>query len=187
MASADTPRHWCRCSAAPVAAARFRAVSGRGPHAARRWASATCSCIPATTTGRRAPPVCPIARSRALSSLRSDREGSGAARGDRVRARAVDPRRTNDARSLPIDSRELTASASESRGPLPNLFDGDPDTRWIAGHRRPGRLELGAGAAARTRPTSRAWISQIAERSIGDYPRMLRIEGEDAAGQTHAL
>ena len=27
----------------------------------------------------------------------------------------------------------------------------------------------------------------LAERSIGDYPRALRIEGEDAAGGTHLL
>ena len=92
----------------------------------------------------------------------------------------------DDTPVTPIDWRELTASASESRDRLQNLFDGNPDTRWVAGIGGQNgscwvRVQLRSVA-----DIARVEI-QIAERSIGDYPRMLRIDGEDAAGRTHAL
>jgi hypothetical protein len=81
---------------------------------------------------------------------------------------------------------ELTASASESADRIPNLFDGDRDTRWIAGiGGQDGSSWL---RVALTRPADVARVElQIAERSIGDYPRVLRIEGEDGTGRSHLL
>ena len=86
----------------------------------------------------------------------------------------------------PIDVRELTATASEAADRLPNLFDRDRDSRWIAGiGGQDGsswvRLQL-----ARAADVARVEL-QIAERSMADYPRLLRIEGEDPAGQSHTL
>ena len=80
---------------------------------------------------------------------------------------------------------ELTVSASESSDRIPNLFDGDRDTRWIAGTYRMVR----AGCVHYSeRPADVARVElQIADRSIGDYPRLLRIEGEDGAGRSHPL
>ncbi|MEP6467752.1 MAG: discoidin domain-containing protein, partial [Parafilimonas sp.] len=81
---------------------------------------------------------------------------------------------------------ELTVSASESADRIPNLFDGDRDTRWIAGiGGQDGsswlRLSL-------NHPADVARVDlQIAERSIADYPRQLRVEGEDPGGQSHLL
>jgi hypothetical protein len=86
----------------------------------------------------------------------------------------------------PIDARGLTASASEAADRLPNLFDADRDTRWIAGiGGQDGsswvRLQL-------AHPADVARVDlQIAERSLFDYPRVLRIEGEDGAGQSRVL
>ena len=85
-----------------------------------------------------------------------------------------------------IDARELSATASEARGRLENLFDGDPDTRWIAGiGGQDGsswvRVQLSRGA-----DVARVDL-QIAERSMADYPRRLRIDSEDAAGATRTL
>ena len=87
---------------------------------------------------------------------------------------------------VPIDARELTATASEAADRLPNLFDRDPDSRWIAGiGGQDGsswvRLQLGHAA-----DLARVEL-QIAERSMTDYPRLLRIDGEDAAGRTRIL
>ena len=66
----------------------------------------------------------------------------------------------------PIDARELTATASEAADRLPNLFDRDRDSRWIAGiGGQDGsswvRLQL-----ARAADVARVEL-QIAERSIG--------------------
>ena len=86
----------------------------------------------------------------------------------------------------PIDPHELTASASESPSRLENLFDGDPDTRWIAG--LGGQDGTSWVRVQMTRPTDIARVTlQIAERSITDYPRLLRIESEDAAGRSRVL
>jgi hypothetical protein len=86
----------------------------------------------------------------------------------------------------PIDPRELTASASESPGRLENLFDGDPDTRWIAGLGGPDGTSWVRVQLARSTDIARVTL-QIAERSITDYPRVLRIESEDAAGRSRVL
>jgi hypothetical protein len=88
--------------------------------------------------------------------------------------------------ATPIDARELTASVSEAADRIPNLFDRDRDSRWIAGiGGQDGsswvRLQL-------AHPADVARVTlQIAERSMADYPRVLRIEGEDAAGRSHVL
>jgi hypothetical protein len=91
-----------------------------------------------------------------------------------------------DASLTLIPPAELTASASESADRIPNLFDGDRDTRWIAGiGGQDGSSWL---RVALTRPAEIGRVElQIAERSMGDYPRLLRIEGEDAAGRSHVL
>ena len=85
-----------------------------------------------------------------------------------------------------LDPRELTASASESPGRVENLFDGDRDTRWIAG--LGGQDGSSWVRVQLARPTDIARVSlQIAERSMSDYPRVLRIESEDAAGGSRVL
>jgi len=66
------------------------------------------------------------------------------------------------------------------------LFDGNRDTRWIAGvggqHGSSWlRIQL-----PRAVDVARLDIL-MAERSIADYPRMLRIDGEDSTGQSHTL
>jgi hypothetical protein len=81
---------------------------------------------------------------------------------------------------------ELTASASESADRIANLFDGDRDTRWIAGIGGQDGSSWLRVALAHPADVARVEL-QIAERSIGDYPRVLRIEGEDAAGQSRVL
>jgi hypothetical protein len=85
-----------------------------------------------------------------------------------------------------IPPAELTASASESADRIPNLFDGDRDTRWIAGIGGQDGSSWLRVALARPADVARVEL-QIAERSIGDYPRVLRIEGEDGTGRSHLL
>ena len=85
-----------------------------------------------------------------------------------------------------VDSRELTASASESQGRVPNMFDGDPDTRWIGGVGGQDGSSWVRVQLAHPADVARLDI-QIADRSIGDYPRELRITGEDAAGTMRTL
>jgi hypothetical protein len=85
-----------------------------------------------------------------------------------------------------VDPRELSASASESPGRVENLFDGDPDTRWIAG--LGGQDGSSWVRVQLTRPADMARVTlQIAERSMTDYPRALRIESEDATGRSRVL
>jgi hypothetical protein len=85
-----------------------------------------------------------------------------------------------------LDPRELTASVSESPGRVENLFDGDRDTRWIAG--LGGQDGSSWVRVQLARPTDIARVSlQIAERSMTDYPRVLRIESADAAGRSRVL
>jgi hypothetical protein len=87
---------------------------------------------------------------------------------------------------VPIDPRDLTASASEAPDRLGNLFDGDPDTRWIAGlGGQDGSSWLRVQFARRT-DVARVSL-QIAERSMNDYPRVLRIEGEGPDGGVRTL
>ena len=86
----------------------------------------------------------------------------------------------------PIDARELTATASEAADRLPNLFDRDPDSRWIAGIG--GQDGSSWVRVQMTHAVDLARVElQIAERSMADYPRLLRIEGEDPAGRSHTL
>jgi hypothetical protein len=91
-----------------------------------------------------------------------------------------------DARMTLIPSGELTASASESADRIPNLFDGDRDTRWIAGIGGQDGSSWLRVALAHPADIARVELL-LAERSIGDYPRALRIESEDAAGGRHLL
>jgi hypothetical protein len=87
---------------------------------------------------------------------------------------------------VPIDVRELSISASESADRIPNLFDGNRDTRWMAGIGGQNGSSWVRIQFPRPLDVARVEI-QIAERSINDYPRQLRIDGEDSAGQTHTL
>jgi hypothetical protein len=96
-----------------------------------------------------------------------------------------DPPRA-DAPLAVIPPGELTASASESADRIPNLFDGDRDTRWIAGIGGQDGSSWLRVALTHAADVGRVEL-QIAERSMGDYPRLLRIEGEDAAGRSHLL
>ena len=82
-----------------------------------------------------------------------------------------------------IAGRELTLSASEASERLPNLTDGDPDTRWVGG--QDGSSWIAARFAGLYDVASVEL--QLAERSLDDYPRELRIEGVDAAGQAIVL
>ena len=85
-----------------------------------------------------------------------------------------------------LEPRELTASASEAADRVANLFDGDRDTRWIAG--LGGQDGSSWVRVQLSRPMDVARVSlQIAERSMTDYPRVLRIESEDAAGRSRVL
>jgi F5/8 type C domain len=87
---------------------------------------------------------------------------------------------------VPLESRELSASASESAGRIENLFDGDRDTRWIAG--LGGQDGSSWVRVQLAHPADIGRVSlQIAERSMTDYPRRLRIESEDAAGRSRVL
>jgi len=85
-----------------------------------------------------------------------------------------------------IDSRELTASGSESADRLQNLFDGDPDTRWIAGIGGQDGSSWVRVQLAQPADIARVEL-QIAERSLTDYPRVLRIEAETAGGGRRVL
>jgi hypothetical protein len=80
----------------------------------------------------------------------------------------------------------LTASASEAADRMPNLFDHDPDTRWIAGIGGQDGSSWVRVQLAHAADVARVTL-QIAERSMADYPRVLRIESEDAAGRSRAL
>jgi len=85
-----------------------------------------------------------------------------------------------------LDKRELSATASESPGRIENLFDGDRDKRWIAGI---GGQDGSSWVRVQlAHPADIARVSlQIAERSMTEYPRMLRVESEDAAGRSRVL
>jgi hypothetical protein len=86
----------------------------------------------------------------------------------------------------PIPARELSVSASESADRIRNLFDGNRDTRWMAGMAGQDGSSWLRIQLPRRVDVARVEI-QIAERSINDYPRVLRIEGEDAAGRPQVL
>jgi hypothetical protein len=81
-------------------------------------------------------------------------------------------------RQLPSTS--FTASASHVADWLPRAFDGDIDTRWVSGERQSGSewLEV-AFDAPRDVALVRIFTS---DRSLGDYPRELVIEGANGTG-----
>ncbi|MCU1384268.1 MAG: hypothetical protein JWL71_2965 [Acidobacteria bacterium] len=81
---------------------------------------------------------------------------------------------------------ELSIGVSESADRIANLVDGDRDTRWIGGiGGQDGSSWL---RIALPRPVDVARVDlQIAERSLTDYPRVLRIDAEDAAGRLQTL
>jgi hypothetical protein len=85
-----------------------------------------------------------------------------------------------------VEPREISATVSESPGRIENLFDRDRDTRWIAGL---GGQDGSSWVRVKlAHPADIARVSlQIAERSMTDYPRVLRIESEDAAGRSRVL
>jgi hypothetical protein len=84
------------------------------------------------------------------------------------------------AATVPIAASAVEARASHSADRLPQLFDGDGDSRWISGHPQAGDewIELSLD-----RPRDVHLIRlQMASRSFGDYPRLLEIDGVEAAG-----
>lgn len=97
-----------------------------------------------------------------------------------------DPPPSGGASLTVIPPGELTALASEAADRIPNLFDGDRDTRWIAGIGGQDGSSWLRVALAHPADVGRVEL-QIAERSIMDYPRALRIEGEDAGGTRRIL
>lgn len=79
---------------------------------------------------------------------------------------------------IPASALRVTASHSSDR--LPQLFDADPDSRWISAHPQSGdewiHVEL-------DRPRDvRVVRMQLGVRSFGDYPRDLEIEAQEASG-----
>jgi len=80
-----------------------------------------------------------------------------------------------------IDARGFTASASESADRVSYMFDGDTDSRWFAG----GNGQDGSSWVSIALPSAadleRVEL-QMAERSMVDYPRALRIDAEEASG-----
>jgi hypothetical protein len=72
---------------------------------------------------------------------------------------------------------EFAARASRFEERLPLAFDRDPETRWVSGDRQTGqeRVEL---RFARRRKLARLRL-EISPRSLGDYPRGLRIESSE--------
>ncbi len=86
----------------------------------------------------------------------------------------------------PIPSSQIHATASDGDADrLALAFDRDPDSRWFSGHAQRGdewiRLDF-------DRPAHVAGIRlRLAGRSLGDYPRNLRIESIDEQGHASAL
>jgi hypothetical protein len=88
------------------------------------------------------------------------------------------------AATVPIATGALQARASHSADRLPQLFDGDADSRWISSHPQAGDewIELTLDRARDVHVIR----MQMATRSFGDYPRTLEIDSVDEAG-TRAL
>ena len=83
--------------------------------------------------------------------------------------------------STPIHDMKLSAAQSDDRVPL--LVDGDRDTRWFGDQDGDSWIE-----AAFPREYDVATVElQLAERSLIDYPRELRIDSTDAAGAIRTL
>jgi hypothetical protein len=73
-----------------------------------------------------------------------------------------------------IARHEFTARASPSAEPVAFAFDGDAESRWQSGGRQRGE-EWIAIEFARRQPVAGLRV-QVSPRSLGDYPRRLRIE-----------
>ena len=93
---------------------------------------------------------------------------------------------SSDEGASPLDARAFNASASELGDRVPNMFDGDADSRWIANTNGQDGSSWVSIALPSAVDIERVEL-QIAERSIMDYPRGLRIDGEDAGGTTRTL
>ncbi len=85
--------------------------------------------------------------------------------------------------AVPPSSFTLTASINADR--LPWIVDGTPETRWLSGRPQDGR-EWIAVTFDRPRHVARIGVS-LSDRSLGDYPRGLRIESGDASGGSRVL
>jgi hypothetical protein len=84
-----------------------------------------------------------------------------------------------------VDPASLTIDASQQQGRLPLLLDGDRDTRWISGDPQIGGEWLQV-RLARVIDVARVQLG-TAQRSLGDYPRRLKIESTDDAGQVRVV
>ena len=82
--------------------------------------------------------------------------------------------------TTPIAATSIQASASHSADRLPQLFDGDPDSRWISSHPQNGDewIEL---TLDRPRDVHVVRL-QLGKRSFGDYPRRLEIDAIEESG-----
>ena len=92
---------------------------------------------------------------------------------------------SDDGRLSRIDPSVVSLDASQQQGRLPLLVDGDRDTRWISGDPQSGGEWL---AVHLSRPIDVGRVQlATAERSLGDYPRRLKIESIDEAAHTRVL
>jgi hypothetical protein len=80
-----------------------------------------------------------------------------------------------------ISPSAFQAHASQSEDRLPQLFDADPDSRWISGHPQTGDewVEL---TLDREHDVHLIRM-QLGTRSFGDYPRLLEVECTEAGGR----
>jgi hypothetical protein len=84
-----------------------------------------------------------------------------------------------------VDPRTLTIDASQQQGRLPLLVDGDRDTRWVSGDPQSGGEWLEVRLSGAT-DVARVQLA-TAQRSLGDYPRRLRIDSMDEAGRARIV
>ncbi len=84
------------------------------------------------------------------------------------------------AATTPVPPATLQAHASHSEDRLPQLFDGDPDSRWISSHPQTGDEWINL-TLDRARDVHIIRM-QLGTRSFGDYPRVLDIEGTETGG-----
>jgi hypothetical protein len=84
-----------------------------------------------------------------------------------------------------VDPRALTLDASQQKGRLPLVVDGDRDTRWVSGDPQSGGEWL-ALRLSRAIDLGRIQLA-TAQRSLFDYPRRLTIESIDDAGHARVL
>jgi hypothetical protein len=91
--------------------------------------------------------------------------------------------RPSDVGATLVDAGGFNVSVSESGERVASLFDGNPDSRWIGQQNGSSWVSVALPAAV---DVERVEL-QIAERSMMDYPRALRIEAEDADGRVRTL